>query len=433
MQRMLFGTGTARGGTGILVQTLGSHSAIEFALDAFLALFKSFRNAAVDLRLQRAPAYSQFDPGSPMDDYYFSDWKLAVLDAVLKADLDLPLSEEQRVALLEEQKVRTQLDSGDLAPFLPEMQALTYRQLFASATALVARVRGSSGTVWAGMHENWTVETFPALARTFETSRFLVCLRDPRAVVASHVHVEPSIRAHILSFVRGIRKLHDLTLYFMGLPLFKGRLLVVTYEDLMRDPEATARRLCDFLGVEFEPEMLYPDRHFDRSTGGDWSGYSSFQAKVAGYDPQRIDRWRDKLRSELVELVELCLDPDMRFFGYMPVEDRLRTAPTGAALRELIDDNDGFKKWRTDSGRPEIEYGLELARREIIRGGMDVSDSRVLRRCFLMEELYRTLRDYPAHDGRETAMGGTWLAGEELEREDRPLGRRAQDSAQAGR
>ena len=47
MDRLLFGAGSARGGTGILVQTLGAHSRLEYALDPFLGVLKFFRNAVV--------------------------------------------------------------------------------------------------------------------------------------------------------------------------------------------------------------------------------------------------------------------------------------------------------------------------------------------------------------------------------------------------
>ena len=71
--RFLFSTGTARGGTGILVQTLGVHSEIELSLDAFTGVYRSLRNDLVGQHLNDSPDYVGFDPNSPLDDYYFSD------------------------------------------------------------------------------------------------------------------------------------------------------------------------------------------------------------------------------------------------------------------------------------------------------------------------------------------------------------------------
>lgn len=39
----IFGSGTARGGTGLIVQTRRAHSQIEIAMEPFLALFKRYR------------------------------------------------------------------------------------------------------------------------------------------------------------------------------------------------------------------------------------------------------------------------------------------------------------------------------------------------------------------------------------------------------
>ncbi len=404
-----FATGTARGGTGILVQTLGTHSQVECALDPFIRIYQSLRNDLVDSNLGNLTEHSFFDSTSPLDDYYFSDWKSRILDTVLDANLSEVIPNIELKKFVESMKPRTLLDSGDLVPFMENLGGETYKDLVQSAINVVKEARGSSATKWVGIHENWTIEMFPALAKTFKESKFIICLRDPRAVMASHLNAPPDLHAHILSYIRGMRKLFNLTSYFLKLPIFRDRLFVVTYEHIMRHPKFTAEKLCRFFNVRFESQMIDPDKHFDRSTGGEWSGLSSFEKKVSGYNPARIDRWRMHLDPRILELMEVCLDPDMRHFGYMPTEDRLNSVVSDVPFKVLVEDNDGDKVWRTDTGIPEMEYDLEMARREVIRLENELSDHQIIRQYFLKEEVYRSILDeMPVYEGDIGAKGGIW-------------------------
>jgi hypothetical protein len=68
--------------------------------------------------------------------------------------------------------------------------------------------------------------------------------------------------------------------------------------------------------------MIDPEAHFNPSTTELRMGVSSFEKKSVGYKPERIDRWKNHLTRENLEMTEMVLNPDMRFFGYMPTADR---------------------------------------------------------------------------------------------------------------
>lgn len=81
------------------------------------------------------------------------------------------------------------------------------------------------------------------------------------------------------------------------------------YEDLVADPEGELRRLCAFLGLEFEPAMLRYGEH----DHGDF---------VKG-----IGDWRDKIRAGTVVAARPLPDPEeipeelhgiCRAWGYLP-------------------------------------------------------------------------------------------------------------------
>ncbi len=99
----------------------------------------------------------------------------------------------------------------------------------------------------------------PLVAKLFPDARILFALRDPRDVVLScfrqRFRVNPSMFEFLTlegaaRFYAQVMQLSDLYRERFGLPVFEHR-----YEDLVRDFEGRARAVCDFIGVDWTPEM----------------------------------------------------------------------------------------------------------------------------------------------------------------------------------
>lgn len=75
---------------------------------------------------------------------------------------------------------------------------------------------------------------------------------------------------------------------------------VVHYESLVREPQATVESICELLGIEFQAEMLEPQRHAPPGIGYGVADESFLQR--AGIDPDLADVWRN-------EFDESVLDP----------------------------------------------------------------------------------------------------------------------------
>jgi len=91
---------------------------------------------------------------------------------------------------------------------------------------------------------------------------------------------------------------------------FKGRYLLVRYEDLVLDPEGSMRALCGRLGIEFEPALTRP------TIGGDpWRGNSPYgpQDNVSAAP---TTRWKEILTSEEVKYIEENFGDLARVLGY---------------------------------------------------------------------------------------------------------------------
>jgi hypothetical protein len=90
--------------------------------------------------------------------------------------------------------------------------------------------------------------------------------------------------------------------------------LMMRYEDLVRQPEKSLREVCSSLGLEFAEDLLNPDKYTDAS-GMRWQSNSSFE-RVVSIDTSPIDRWKEILPKEEVELIEYWCHREMELLGY---------------------------------------------------------------------------------------------------------------------
>jgi hypothetical protein len=99
-------------------------------------------------------------------------------------------------------------------------------------------------------------------------ARFIFLLRHPASIARSRAAARPqdSEDQNIAMVRKYAEALERARVAFPG--------LVVRYEDVTADPEAELRRICDYLAVAFEPQMLSYDRfdHGRYTVGlGDWT------------------------------------------------------------------------------------------------------------------------------------------------------------------
>jgi hypothetical protein len=82
--------------------------------------------------------------------------------------------------------------------------------------------------------------------------------------------------------------------------LTPDRWIEIRYEDLVSQPEAALRRVCQFIGVTYSPEML------------DFPKDTSYSAP----SPQHVGQWKHKLAPREVQLAEACIGTMLVSRGY---------------------------------------------------------------------------------------------------------------------
>jgi hypothetical protein len=149
------------------------------------------------------------------------------------------------------------------------------------------------------------------LMRLFPDMLFLNVVRDPRGQVAS------MNRAIIHDFdstlnARTWVQAHDAARTL--LERHPERTMTIRYEDFLADQEATLRRICDFTGIEFLPQMLdvahSPEALKISRMSALWE--SNCFAPI----PANADKFKQQLPLEDIRVIETLAQDYMRAYGY---------------------------------------------------------------------------------------------------------------------
>ena len=144
----------------------------------------------------------------------------------------------------------------------------------------------------------------PELLLLIPQAKLIHIVRDGRATAAS---MHKRARKHLLwsaqQWVDG-----NLTALQHQFILGKEQMMVLRYEDLLRDPEESMRRVCNFLGINFDPTVLDLSQH--RRTGGD---QSYVQVQLSS---NKIDSYRKELSASQLQRLERIQGPLLQKLGY---------------------------------------------------------------------------------------------------------------------
>ena len=166
------------------------------------------------------------------------------------------------------------------------------------------------------------------IAAVFPRAKFIHIYRDPRDVVVS-MRTMDWTHGSLRDQARNWRKILDDHLRLSAkLPpsIYTG----VRFETLVAQPEAELRRLCAFLGEEFEPAMLnFHERPLagfhEREMG--WKDGTRQPLSAAS-----IGRYRQHLSPRQIAQVERIAGPTMVRLGYQPVSGWRSHQPVWVAL-----------------------------------------------------------------------------------------------------
>jgi hypothetical protein len=184
---------------------------------------------------------------------------------------------------------------------------VSYQDAISAAYRAYARSKGKDR--WGDKTPRY-VEHIPFLAELFPSSRIIHLVRDGRDVALSYADVTFGPKTVAQSAHLWERRvsagLRD------GRPLGPDRYLELRYEDLVEDPEAQLKQLCDFIEITFEPAMLE-----DAGTQDDVLQRAAIYNKHVRDRPKTgVREWRRTMPDRHVEMFEAVAGGVLSELGY---------------------------------------------------------------------------------------------------------------------
>lgn len=164
--------------------------------------------------------------------------------------------------------------------------------------------------------ENQAAMLVPFIINVFPDSLFLHLVRDPRDVALSW--------KHSLNHPGGIMQASQTwqsdqiqAAMVYGSLYDAGSCMVVRYEDIIMEPEKTLRKICSFVGIEFEKGML--EFYTDDVTKKNSMRVKDWENLARPIMESNSGKFRRGLSSEENQWIEMICASEMKRYGY-PIE-----------------------------------------------------------------------------------------------------------------
>jgi len=193
-----------------------------------------------------------------------------------------------------------------------ERRGPSYATLYDAIMSEVLTANQAGGSQWIEkIAVMWS--RIPEFLNMFPDAKVIHVLRDPRSVTASYKKMtnEPGY-TYLDAAFNTVHAIDSIERYQAEFGI--DRVMLIRSEDVAADPRAAVDRICGFLGIEYSPRMLDPDRH-GRIIGEEWQGNTSFRGVVTGFPPAST-RWRDFMTPAETMFVELVTQPHLAGHGY---------------------------------------------------------------------------------------------------------------------
>ncbi len=249
-------------------------------------------------------------------------------------------------------KWKIALTAADLAAAAP---APTFAGVYEALH--LAYARGEGKARWGEKtprNSFWTDE----IRALFPGAQFIHIVRDGRdqAIDISDSQLWPySVYSGAVLWQRYVNAVRD-----SAGRLPAGAFLEIRYEDLCAAPEPSLRRLCEFLGEDFDPRMLAP--HETRSARA-WSTHPLHAKTAQPISTKFCEMYKSRLPAGDVAALEALIGETLRRFDY-PVSAAQAPAPARLAAQLLESDtvtnpeNLPYRQWHEQRRKERKASGV---------------------------------------------------------------------------
>lgn len=189
---------------------------------------------------------------------------------------------------------------------------------------LLLSVADKSGRKYLSEKTPWNILVFDDLMDVFPSARFIYVVRDPRAVIASMIQVAkkakdvgktpPDYTENMWLAIKYIETCEKAaqTAYKKD----PGRIMTVIYEEMVYDPEKGTRKICNFLGLDWDIEMIRPGER--RHPGEEKMDIIFYDKKKYNRNPEanEVNKWKQLLSLREQVFISLLFIENREFVAY---------------------------------------------------------------------------------------------------------------------
>ncbi len=146
----------------------------------------------------------------------------------------------------------------------------------------------------------------------FPDAKLLVTLRDPRAILATQIALEETRKTKRFSVYYVIAHWRVAAKLARRVRAGDAPGLLVQFEQLVSEPANTMKDICDYLEVQFDPEVVLTPTKI----GEPWGGNSAAQIAFSQVSAEPASRWEKELSEDEIGWVEWHCRDLMPEFGY---------------------------------------------------------------------------------------------------------------------
>jgi len=162
--------------------------------------------------------------------------------------------------------------------------------------------------------------------KIYPDARFVHVVRDYRDNVLSFKNVSFDLK-NIYSLAQRWKRYNLVVKEFAD--HHPDLVLTVRYEDLLGHPEEVLSKICQFLGVDYDAEVL---NYYQQKSGGDiWQKHLS-----KPIDPDQRDKWQKQLKKRDIAKIECICSKLGKDYDYEPVHQSFPLSVKMLSLKGLL-------------------------------------------------------------------------------------------------
>lgn len=189
---------------------------------------------------------------------------------------------------------------------------MCYRQLIEILINTYAIRLGKGQCKYFVSHTPSNIIRSDILLEIFPEARFIHIVRDGRAVANSLMKTDFGANTPYYAAYQWSR---EVSMGFMAQYLSKtDNFMVVKYEDIVNNLQQEMLKICKYLNIDFQEEMLY-------NLGYNTPKYNTTTHRLIGkkIEKARIDKWKEEISIKDIGIFESHAKDVMRMLNYVPL------------------------------------------------------------------------------------------------------------------